>query len=452
VQPGRQNARYASCKRCNRARSGRFNPMLIALVMLYTSPMPFSAAVERLESKTPVAADLSTEEWQQLAIGLRDRAFFSARVDDIRTVASMQSKIDDALSLDRSDGGAFMDRSRFVADMRAELGAAPGDSGELTDLTSYRRLGLIYDFNTEDAMEFGRWKARQDPAILDAFPCDELVRVEAREVPRGYRKGPKGRLIEVPDESWPARWAAAGGTFVGGRMIALKDDPIWKAISRFGRPWPPFDFNSGMGREDVSRDEAEELGVIDPDSPAPQPQELDFNHNLKASLPAPTPAVLEGLKDVFGDQIDVNHQGEVVWQGQRIAKLYADALADPEVKWSIDLGIATPEAIDAADQAGVDIAGTQLNLTADDLRHAAGGHAEGNEDDPALTPITALDAQLIPHVWREPDQVEAGAAQGALVFSKDIVGRNVVVTYDRQGKNRKWGVKTFYVAKTKGAP
>ena len=38
-------------------------------------------------------------------------------------------------------------------------------------------------------------------------------------------------------------------------MVALKEDPVWTRISRFGQPWPPFDFNSGMGVEDVSHDE-----------------------------------------------------------------------------------------------------------------------------------------------------------------------------------------------------
>ena len=27
-----------------------------------------------------------------------------------------------------------------------------------------------------------------------------------------------------------------------GPFKALKNDPVWSAISRFGNPWPPFDF------------------------------------------------------------------------------------------------------------------------------------------------------------------------------------------------------------------
>ena len=421
--------------------------------MIYTSPMPFDAAVRRLESKTPVATRLNTAELQQLGTGVLDRAFFSARVDDIRTVAQMQSRIDDALTLTRRDGGAFMDRSRFIADMRGVLGAAPGDSGQLTDITSAKRLGLIYDFITEDAIEYGRWLARQDPDILAAYPCSELVRIEHREVPRGYRKGPGGKMIEVPEESWPARWEAAGGQFFDGRMIAAKDDPIWIAISRFGRPWPPFDFMSGMGLADVSHRDSVELGVIAPDAPAPAPQAMDFNHNLQASVPDAEPAVLEGFKAIFGDQVDVNPRtGKIVWQGERVAKLYEAALADPDLKWSLDLGVATPETVAAATEAGVDLTDARLFITADEIRHADRQHGVMGETRGDQRPITSLDFQLLPHVWRSPDAVVPGDASGTLIFTKELLGQSFMVAYDRQAKTPKWGFKTLWVKKEEGTP
>jgi len=419
--------------------------------MIFTSPMPFDAAVRRLESKTPVASLLTSAQWEELQLGVRDRAFFSARVNDIRTVASMQSGIRDALALDRGDGRAFTDRAHFISDMRSRLGAAPGDSGQLTDITSAKRLGLIYDFNTEDAIEYGRWLARQDPDILALFPCSELIRIESRMVPRGYKKGPGGRLIEVPEESWPARWQAAGGQFYEGRMVARKDDPIWSAISRFGRPWGPFDFGSGMGLGDVGRREAVRLGVISADTPPPAPQHLDFNHNLSASVPEAEPATLEGFKQIFGDQVDVSREGKIVWQGQWIARLYEAALSDPAVKWSVNLGVATPEAVTAAAAAGVDLQEARLIVTADDLRHIDARHGVG-ETSGDQRPVTSLDAQLIPHVWRTPDEVVAGDEPGTLVFSKDLLGRSVLVTYDRAAKKPRWGVKTLYIKKEEGTP
>ncbi len=399
-----------------------------------TQPMPFDEAVARVDARTPIASALTTAQWQEVAIGLRDRAFFSAQVADIRTVATMQAKVQEALDLSSRDAGrAFMDRDKFIADMRQTLGAAEGDSGSLTDLTSSRRLGLVYDFNVEDAMEAGRFQVAQDPEQLDAFPAQELFRLEEREAQR----------------EWTTIWQAAGGTvYPGERLIARKDDRIWSAISDFGRPWPPFKFGSGMGIEDIDRDEAESLGVLGPNDIV-NPQDVDFNQGLQAGLPEASPATLEGFKNIFGDQVDVGRDGKVTWLGDRIGKLYDDALSDPKVKWSLDLGQATDSTIAQAADAGVDLTGARLHLTADDIRHADKLHG-ASEDRADQRPIVARDFKLVPHVWRDPDSITAGDRPGSLVLKKSVAGQLVVVAYDRVAQTPKWGVKTLYVKKEKG--
>lgn len=258
---------------------------------------PFTDAVDRLAGKTPIASALRTAEWEELAIGLRDRAFFSAGVENLRTLSAMQTKLGEALQPGIDPERAFMDRGKFVAEMRELLGAPEGDSDELTDLASRRRLELIHDFQTEDAIEGARWKAAQDPDLLDAFPAQELIRVEGRQEPR----------------DWAARWSEAGGRFFGGRMIARKDDPIWERISRFGRPWPPFDFGSGMGLQDIEREEAIALGLIQDDDEVAS-QDVAFNDQLEASLPPGSESLLEGFQEIFGDQVEIR-DGKIRWKG-----------------------------------------------------------------------------------------------------------------------------------------
>jgi hypothetical protein len=75
---------------------------------------------------------------------------------------------------------------------------------------------------------------------------------------------PGADQIESREEpcNWKERWQQAGGKLCAGRMIARKDDPIWFSISRFDRPYPPFDCNSGMGVREIRRKEAEQLGVL----------------------------------------------------------------------------------------------------------------------------------------------------------------------------------------------
>lgn len=54
-------------------------------------------------------------------------------------------------------------------------------------------------------------------------------------------------------------------------MVALIESPIWAKLSRFGNPYPPFDFGSGMGVDGVSYADCEKLGLLN----APQPPEQE---------------------------------------------------------------------------------------------------------------------------------------------------------------------------------
>src|SRR6266404_7965781 len=86
-----------------------------------------------------------------------------------------------------------------------------------------------------------------DPESLNAYPARELVQVEIGSEPY----------------DWNARWTQSGGQMHGGRMIALRNDPVWLRISDFGHPHPPFAFESSMDAIDTSRVEAVELKLID---------------------------------------------------------------------------------------------------------------------------------------------------------------------------------------------
>lgn len=264
---------------------------------------PWQATLDRISGKTVVGSKLRSAEWAQVPVALRERAFFSAGVEHARTLSAMREKVTEGLSQARP-GGIGMNSARFVADMRSMLGAAPGDSGSLSDLTSVRRLKLIWDFQTADAHGQAAHVANMDPDIQDAFPAQRLTRVESRRVPR----------------DWYARWAIAGSSvgWVGASrrdMVALVTSPIWTALSEFGRPWPPFDYNSGMGLEAVDRAEAESLGLLPAgEPPAQRLQRLrealaaaqkNWNEGLQASVKGLTDQARAWLKSAFGDQISV---------------------------------------------------------------------------------------------------------------------------------------------------
>ena len=266
---------------------------------LADDPTPFALAVQRLDAKTPIGSILRSEHWEQVPLALRERAQFSAGIEQASVMQAVQDKLQEWVELSSNKSNrAFMDRSRFVAEMRQVMQSNGLDEGHggITNPASKARLELIYNFQTTDAAEFGRWQMGQDPDVLDAFPAQEFLRVESRNQPRS---------------DWSERWAAAGGRTYDGRWIALKSDPVWVGISRFGRPWPPFDFGSGMGVEDISRVEAERLGLLKKGQKA-KPVKAQFNQSLQASVKNLAPSMQEALKTLFGSQIQIK-DGTASW-------------------------------------------------------------------------------------------------------------------------------------------
>lgn len=156
------------------------------------------------------------------------------------------------------------------------------------------QVDFTIKINTEIAQGAKNYVLSNDADTVEAYPGWELLRVYDRDVPRGFKVGAKGELIEVPEESWEARWrAAAAGlpdedAIIGilettGRMIALKNSEIWQRLGdgvggyndTLGNPFPPFAFNSGFDVEERSDKECVELGLLSVNQKA-EPAEINL--------------------------------------------------------------------------------------------------------------------------------------------------------------------------------
>jgi hypothetical protein len=287
---------------------------------------PLQDAVDIFSRKVPVGSGMSSREWELLQSEIRMRAMFSARVENERLLAEMQVRLQARIALAKKDGRTI-DRGVFIEEMREELRKAGYKRGEakrgaIQDLKSTRRLGLIWDMNLAQAQGYARWKADMTPEGLENEPCYEFIRVMSR--------------IEVRD--WPVIWEQSGGEFFDGpgsnddyswakgRMIAAKNDPIWKRISRFGTPWPPFDWGSGMGLRGVGRDEAERLGVIDPEDVV-TPLAFPFNSGTRASAKKIPESGRESLRSAFGDAIRFDGE-EIILQRETSSETDEQRLQD----------------------------------------------------------------------------------------------------------------------------
>jgi hypothetical protein len=288
--------------------------------------LPLEEAVKRISAKTPIGSVLRSADWEKVPLALRERAQFSAGVTSARVLQAIQDRLQGQISLQReklaSGKEATFDRSSFidaVRDIARDEGLKPEagskDKGTLRDITSISRLGLIYDMQNQMATGFARWKMDQSEGALMLYPAWEFKRVEDRRVPRE----------EMHPGFWTQRWVAAAGDAGdegalrifqdAGRKVALKTSGIWAALSRFGTPWAPFDYQSGMGVEDVDREEAVALGLIKEDEVPEAKGEEDFNENLQASVKGIDPELQDFLRDNLGDQVVI--EGDTAyWKGQ----------------------------------------------------------------------------------------------------------------------------------------
>jgi hypothetical protein len=162
----------------------------------------------------------------------------------------------------------------------------PAEPDSLQDLSSDRRVRLVAQMTTRLPANYAFMEAGREPDAVYQFPAWELVRIYPRQVPRGFKMTKNG-LEAVPDDDWESRWVQAGGVLVDGRMIALKDDPIWSSLgdsSLFDdgtdSDAPPYWFGSGAGLAQIARAECIELGLITEDDEVEPSEEASLTAGI----------------------------------------------------------------------------------------------------------------------------------------------------------------------------
>ncbi len=295
--------------------------------MQFTKPLPFSEAVDKLGARSPIGAKLTSEEWQRVPLALRERAFFSATIENTRFLQQSRDLLTDFLTGAREevtlpDGtvttalktGSRADFVRQARRFAQEHGLGPvdpDDEGGLRDIKSETRLGLIFDVQTEAAYSYGNWTQGMDRDALDAFPAQRFVREVEVKTPRAIHSQNEGVVRLKTDLQF---WLGMNSPVIGG----------------FGVPWGPWGFHSGMGVEDVDRAEAEQLGLLTPGQPV-QPIVQDFNDHLKASVKGLDPDLQALLRESFGSE--VRFEGDAVWwKGDRAGKKLAGVAPRPRKK------------------------------------------------------------------------------------------------------------------------
>lgn len=286
---------------------------LISANIAFSKPLNFAEAIQSREIRSVLPTTLSSAELHEISADILERAIVSARVP----YAEYLQEIDDLL-LEKLNGQ--IDDATFRTQLKVklrELGYEPdpSDRDKITDFGSEQRLKLVIETNSQIAQGYGQFIQGQNAGALHYFPAQELYRLQHRRVERGTAKS---KTI-----GWYQRWTEVGGKLTqdGGRtrMIARKDDDIWLRLGTefddsLGNPYPPFAFNSGMWVKDVSRKDAIQFGVIEPDTKI-TPQTRGFNDDLRYSVDVRNAALRQALEEE-GYQFQTIDGNEVLTLGE----------------------------------------------------------------------------------------------------------------------------------------
>lgn len=246
--------------------------------------------------------EFRTKELDMMPVWLRERAFFMAGVNRVEILQEFENRV-------RRIAKGELTVQEARKELRGELdrlGYEPeaGTEGTIKDLRTMRRMNVALETNLAQIHGYDRWMRQQE--ALKAFPAQKFVRL---------------RLANVPRPDWPERFALAvaeSGEAAGanvGEMAALVNHPCWVRLSRFGTPYAPFDFGSGMGLRPLSRTAAKDLGLMPgPEATAAheqmmEPQDRGLNESLEAS-----PAI---TGQEFRDELAEAMQGLGRWDGKR---------------------------------------------------------------------------------------------------------------------------------------
>ncbi len=289
--------------------------------MIFDKPVTLTdalrfASAKRVLALSPAIGTRDIEE--NIPAEIRERAFYSARTPYADYLAETSRNIQRMVQPDvriTPDGlvptvsGDSISPAQVRARMKRQLAALgyqpdPAKRGGLQDLSSDRRVNLIIDTQLKMSRGYGSWRQSQDSTVLDLWPADELYRAINRKNERDWQQ----RWNEAR-RALGSRTSATVALYATGPFVALKNDPIWREISRFRNPYPPFDFMSGMRVRDVSFKRALELGVIKQAQTVPpakdslnEPVEMDVS-TMPAGILQALGSALAGVARIAGNKL-----------------------------------------------------------------------------------------------------------------------------------------------------
>ena len=258
-----------------------------------SNPVEFREAVAHLQAKGLLPTNLSSAELsQQLSAAFRRQAFFSARnsievvlADEkakVLSIVNPQQVLREGAERTVTEGFNPASARSAIKQLFEDIGYKPeaGTEGTLLDLSSSKRIDLVVKTNVQLAHGTGRFMEQNaDADVVDLWPALEFVRFEGRKEPRNW-DGMNGLWEQACRRSGDMDALRVFGAT--GRMCALKSSGVWDQLGNseyvqggLDNPFPPFALGSGMWTEEMSREETEEVGLLDKGEKA-EPAKFDL--------------------------------------------------------------------------------------------------------------------------------------------------------------------------------
>ena len=264
-------------------------------------PDQLTSAIESLKRggyKVPPAAEASLRRQLAQFAGALDentkRQLLQKFLDGLKSIARPEQVLREGETQTVTEGATPSSLTGDIHKLLAEFDGGEKIAG---------MLNLNFKIDVSNKVMRGAGHFLTDQTDVAEYPGWEFHRIYDRDLPRGERRGPKGTIIEVPDEAWDTadgRWFSACGEAGDtealrvfqetGRMVALKSSGVWQALGdgaggytdTLGNPFAPFAFNSGYGTDELPRLECIELGLLATNE---KPERAAFDFSKLFSIP-----------------------------------------------------------------------------------------------------------------------------------------------------------------------
>lgn len=249
---------------------------------------PLFLAVKLAQERGLLPTEMSSVELQEFTLRAKERLFFSARTTNLWYVDKLKGLVerftkgegrDNDLAQLRIEARKLLVQAGYTPDAGfpgdAALGIPKATAGSLRDLSSEKRLNLIYETQAQTMRGLGM-KLR-GMSRIESQPAWELVRYKQAREQAWERDWLQRWKIAADNVEWQgvlggqASGPADDGNAGALRMIALQTSPIWLALGSsalfadaLNVDHPPFAFSSGMGWRAVGFRECEKLGLTKP--------------------------------------------------------------------------------------------------------------------------------------------------------------------------------------------